>query len=664
MPPAEGHTLYKKLKSSDSADTESLQGLKDNGYYEMQDMGIEEDARGAEEDNDGTKPEEEELRPHSFEDDIYDSEDILPREDDPTLPALTFRAWVIGSFFCIILTNTFAVSPFIAVILSYPMGLFMAHVLPTRKFNTFGFEWSLNPGPFNHKEHALIFVFASTGACPCYALFNIVGQKYILKQPLDTAWALVFAFVTQCFGYALAGLCRSWIIVPILYYTNAFGNDMSLGAGKPLEFYLGTAINSPALFANNGTRILAKSLIQVETDAQGIPRYDLDEAAYDAVKPIRITTLFAISYATSFMVFAAALVHVGLWYGKDILQRFRVSMAELDKDDVHAKLMSAYPDVPDYWYYGLLIVNVILGILVCEYGGFDLPWWGVLLALALAGVSMIPLGIIQAITGQPIGLNVMSEFLIGWILPGRFVSVVSFKTLSYMAMAQGLSLVQDLKLSHYMKIPPRAMFTVQLVSTIGAMVINVFTAFFIYDKMGDRFDNPSSGWSAVGYRIFFNAGAIWGAIGPSRFFGPSSPYFPLLLGFVFGAILPVVFWAGYKITKNDMWKLVNIPVLAVNPSGVGTTRSDLVSPILVSVLVNQYIRNKYPSWWKRFALVMSAAFDTGAAITVSIIFFAVTMNNVTIPWHIFHRYDMEGCAPASVLEMCELPGGAINHACR
>jgi hypothetical protein len=55
------------------------------------------------------------------------------------------------------------------------------------------------------------------------------------------------------------------------------------------------------------------------------------------------------------------------------------------------------------------------------------------------------------------------------------------------------------------------------VSTIGAMFINVFTAFFIYDRMGDRFDIPSSGWSAIGYRVFFNAGAIWGAIGKRRF---------------------------------------------------------------------------------------------------------------------------------------------------
>ena len=99
---------------------------------------------------------------------------------------------------------------------------------------------------------------------------------------------------------------------------------------------------------------------------------------------------------------------------------------------------------------------------VCQWGGFDLPFWGVIIALILASSTIIPIGIIQAISGQQIGLNVISEFLIGLILPGRIAAVMSFKTLSYMAMFQGLFLVSDLKLGHYMKIGPRTMFFTQL----------------------------------------------------------------------------------------------------------------------------------------------------------------------------------------------------------
>jgi hypothetical protein len=133
-----------------------------------------------------------------------------------------------------------------------------------------------------------------------------------------------------------------WIVIPWLFFTNAFGNDTLLGSDNPTEFYFGSALNTPSLFANNGTKITAKSLIEVTHDAQGILRYDLHEAAYDAVKPIRITTLFAVSYCTSFMVFAAALVHVAVWYGPEIWKRLRTSLSDLDQDDIHAKLMVSF----------------------------------------------------------------------------------------------------------------------------------------------------------------------------------------------------------------------------------------------------------------------------------------------------------------------------------
>ena len=34
----------------------------------------------------------------------------------------------------------------------------MARYLPKRQFNIFGYECSLNPGPWNAKEHSLIVV--------------------------------------------------------------------------------------------------------------------------------------------------------------------------------------------------------------------------------------------------------------------------------------------------------------------------------------------------------------------------------------------------------------------------------------------------------------------------------------------------------------------------
>jgi len=50
----------------------------------------------------------------------------------------------------------------------------------------------------------------------------------------------------------------------------------------------------------------------------------------------------------------------------------------------------------------------------------------------------------------------------GYILPGKPIANVCFKTYTYISMSQAVSFLQDFKLGHYMKIPPRSMFIVQV----------------------------------------------------------------------------------------------------------------------------------------------------------------------------------------------------------
>ena len=59
-------------------------------------------------------------------------------------------------------------------------------------------------------------------------------------------------------------------------------------------------------------------------------------------------------------------------------------------------------------------------------------------------------------------MNVIIELVIRYILPGKPLANVSFKTYGYISMAQALSFLGDFKLGHYMKIPPRAMFMAQV----------------------------------------------------------------------------------------------------------------------------------------------------------------------------------------------------------
>ncbi|KAJ3024946.1 UNVERIFIED_CONTAM: hypothetical protein HDU68_007625 [Siphonaria sp. JEL0065] len=750
-------------------------------------------------DNRSVDDEDDEDPDDEYLDEIYQIIDaVVPRTDDSTLPALTFRVWVLGLGFGILLaiantilsfrSNALNFNSFITVLLAYPLGLGMAKVLP---------EGILNPGPFNYKEHALIFVMTNAMSSSPYGLSNIIGQKYKLYQDLSIPACLAFAIVTQCFGYGFAGITRRflvrpaamlwpsnfatiamlnslhskddvsngrypmsrfqffwlatsaiffytflpqyvapmlgavsvlcfftkvdsnatdkaskiamvlgtsasgaglgflsftfdwsfisayapittplwamfnqmfgiyffvWIVVPLCWYFDVWGDQI---VGSTSEY--GFTLNTPATFDKNGHHISTARFVQY--DPKDNISLVLNTTFYDMHKPIRITTEFAVQYLSSFIVFVAAMVHVGLWYGKDIWNRFRASLRDLDSDDVHARLMDAYDDVPEWWYMSLLVITLVGAIAVCQWGGFELPWWGVLLAAVLALVSMLPIGIIQAISGQQIGLNVMSEFLIGLILPGRIAAVMSFKTFSYMAMYQGLYLVQDLKLGHYIKIPPKAMFVTQVVATLTGSIISVLTAIVFYESFG-KIPKPNdpmfpqgfqwaldaqpdnSGWNAVLYQTFFSAGAIWGAIGPARFFGPDSPYFSTLIGFVAGIILPVIPWMMHKLQPDSFWHLINIPLIVVMPTGLGAQQSWYISPMIVAVAVNYYVKKYRHTWWKKYAYVLSSALDSGSALSVLVIFYVTKWNQAnTLPFPAWfmNSGDYERCFSNEVL---------------
>ena len=75
---------------------------------------------------------------------------------------------------------------------------------------------------------------------------------------------------------------------------------------------------------------------------------------------------------------------------------------------------------------------------------------------------------------QP-GLNIITEYIIGYMYPERPVANMCFKVYGYISMSQALTFLGDFKLGHYMKIPPRAMFMAQV-----SFVFSVSQIHYIY----------------------------------------------------------------------------------------------------------------------------------------------------------------------------------------
>jgi OPT oligopeptide transporter protein len=160
-----------------------------------------------------------------------------------------------------------------------------------------------------------------------------------------------------------------------------------------------------------------------------------------------MSTTFGFSYALSFGSLTAVLVHTLLFHYRELFDKFwKASDVE---DDVHARLYRKYPEVPDRWYIALFAIMMVLSIMVCEAWDTKLPWWGFLLTQLIPLIFTLPIGIVQAITNVEIGnvclqiwltvgLNVITEFVAGYMFPGRPLANMMIKTYGYMTMSQVL----------------------------------------------------------------------------------------------------------------------------------------------------------------------------------------------------------------------------------
>ena len=74
----------------------------------------------------------------------------------------------------------------------------------------------------------------------------------------------------------------------------------------------------------------------------------LNLQAYKSYSPPFISASFAITYGLHFASITATLVHTFLYYEKQL--RTLARRSSYVKPDIHARLMSAYKEVPDWWY--------------------------------------------------------------------------------------------------------------------------------------------------------------------------------------------------------------------------------------------------------------------------------------------------------------------------
>ncbi|POR32840.1 Small oligopeptide transporter, OPT family [Tolypocladium paradoxum] len=678
------------------------------------------------------------------EDSPYPEVRAAVRNYDEDLPCNTVRAWVIGMSLVLLGSSmntlfslrqpSISIGPLVAQIIAWPMGHGWARAMPDRQFDTFGLRWSLNPGPFNIKEHTIISVMASVSFSVAYSTDIILAQLVFYKQNFGFVFQILLTISTQSLGYGIAGTMRRFLVYPAsmiwpgnlvgvtlmnaMYEQNDLPDPAVLGGSMPRyrwfmfvtlgafayyfipgflarclsvfafatwlapqnavvnQLFGGTTglsllpitfdwtqiagwVGSPLVppwYAISNTLIgvvvffvLGSSVLHYSGAwyAQFLPMsdantydntgrpyntsrilsadYTLDEEAYQNYSPLFISTTFAMSYGLSFAAISSLIVYTYLHYRKQVWKQYKDSANE--KPDIHMKLMQKYKEAPAWWYMSLFVLMLGLGLYTVLAYPTKLTWWAFLLAVAISYAFSLPIGIIEAVTNNQIGLNVLTEFIFGYIQPGRPLALMLFKTFGYITMSQALAFVADLKFGHYMKIPPRTMFWAQVVATTFSCFVQIAVLNLALDNIDDVCDpQQRDRFTCPG------ASVIWGLIGPDRMFSPGRVYSGLFLFFILGALVPLaVYFASRRWPKSPVRFLMAPLIFGGAGSIPPATPLNYFSWGLVGFVFQYWVKKRHFGWWSRLNFLTSCGLDLGLALATLFIFFAFSMQGVEPP---------------------------------
>ncbi|TFK24553.1 small oligopeptide transporter [Coprinopsis marcescibilis] len=429
--------------------------------------------------------------------------------------------------------------------------------------------------------------------------FSIVtfdwSQIAYIGSPLATPW---WAEANVMIGFFLF----YWILTPILYYANVWHSEF-------------LPISSIHAFDNRGERYNHTRII----NSDGTLNID----AYNDYSPLYLSTTFVMSYGLSFLSITATITHAVIYFWKPIRLQMRRSLRE--QPDVHARLMSHYPQVPG-WYYACIFAITFTFACVCtQVWPTGMPIWALIIALLISLIYVIPIGMIQAITNRQVGLNVITELIVGYLLPGRPNAMMIFKTYGYITMGQAMQFTADFKLGHYMKVPPRPMFWCQVVATIIAGTVQLGVQAWMFHNIpgicrADQKDN----FVCASTNVFGTASVIWGLIGPAMHFSKGQVYYAITFFFAIGAGCPILLWLIAKRFPRSALNYLNFPLIFAGVGNIPPATAVNFVPWAIVGFVFQYIvRRKHFSWWTKYNYVLSAALDAGTAIGLILIYFCL-----------------------------------------
>ncbi|ANB13606.1 Opt2p [Sugiyamaella lignohabitans] len=351
------------------------------------------------------------------------------------------------------LINGWSISRYKAFCISF-ITMFLYFWLPGYLFQALStFNWITWISPNNYNLAVITGSITGLGVNPIPTFdWNIID----MSGPLFTPF---FSYMNMYVG----GLIGFLVLIPAIFYSNMYNTG-----------YL--PVNSNRIFTNTGASYDVKKIL----NHKGIA----DEALYQAYSPPYYTAGNLVTYGAFFAMYPAIIVDTILRRWNVLYDGFKTMyLAILAKsslvhgyNDAHSRMMKEYKETPLWWYLAISIAALALAIACVEYYPTETPVWGIFFALGIGFVFLIPIGLLYATTNTLFSLNVFTELIAGYALPGKGIALMIIKAFGLNTNLQAISFIADQKLAHYAKIPPRATFRAQMIATFVSSIVSLGVA--------------------------------------------------------------------------------------------------------------------------------------------------------------------------------------------
>lgn len=463
-------------------------------------------------------------------------------------------------------------------------------------------------------------------------LANITGSNIGLGlNPLPTfdwnilnaAGCLTIPFYTYLNQYI--GSILAFFVIVIIYYTN-----------NKWTGYL--PINTNELFNNRGEVYKVHDILS-ETN-------HFDDKKYKEIGPPYFSAANLVIYGAYFALYPFAILYhvVSEWesmktsfknVGSTLYESFSFKSKSVYGNfirDPHCKMMSKYEEVPDWWFSVILVVSTLFGIICVVLYPTETPIWGILFTIAINFVFLIPITAIASVTGFSFGLNVLVELIVGYAIPNSGLALITLKSYGTNIDHQAANYITDQKVAHYAKIPPRAIFKGQMISTLISIVISLFIANWQLDNVEDLCErHQENKLSCPGANTFFYSSIQYGVIGPAKVF---SGVYPILKWcFLLGVVLvvPCIVFKHYgprKFTRYFNPTVMMGGFLLYAPFNLLYYTGGLY----LSFIFMYYIKKNYLLWWEKYNYILTSALSAGVAFSALLIFFTVKADSIKLDW--------------------------------